>query len=304
MPDPTLVVMAAGIGSRFGGLKQFEPIGPNGETVIAYAVYDALLAGFRKIVFVIREELEAAFRERVGKVVEQRADTAYAFQRLDRLPRGFGLPAGRKKPWGTAHAVLCCKDVVREPFAAINADDFYGRVSYRVLCEYLKNAQDRPGEYDYCMAGFVLRNTLSAHGHVARGICTVSPDGFLEDVVERTRIQEFDGVVRYAGADGRWRDLSAESIVSMNMWGFTPSFFNEVEARFIRFLEENGADPNAEYFIPTVVADLIREEKARVRVLKTDATWLGVTYRDDVGSFRQAIAKMIRQGVYPAPLWP
>ena len=303
MPDPTLVVMAAGIGSRFGGLKQVVPVGPNGALTLSYAVYDALQAGFTKVVFVITGEIESEFRERIGRAVEQRVDTHYVFQRVDQLPAGCSVPPGRTRPWGTAHAVLCCQDVVNEPFAAINADDFYGRSTFVSMAEYLRSAHDRPGEYDYCMAGFILKNTLSPHGHVARGICTVSADNCLIDVVERRRVRRLGDAVKYTVGDEQWIEIPADTIVSMNMWGFTPSIFGELDTRFARFLDAHGDDPVFEFFMPSVVADLVKENRARVRVLPTQELWLGVTYKDDVEGFRQAVREMIDRGIYPESLW-
>ena len=303
MPDPTLVVMAAGIGSRFGGLKQVVPVGPNGALTLSYAVYDALEAGFTKVVFVITGEIESEFRERIGRAVEQRVDTHYVFQRVDQLPAGCSVPPGRTRPWGTAHAVLCCQDVVNEPFAAINADDFYGRSTFVSMAEYLRSAHDRPGEYDYCTAGFILKNTLSPHGHVARGICTVSADNCLIDVVERRRVRRFGDAVKYTVGDEQWIEIPADTIVSMNMWGFTPSIFGELDTRFARFLDAHGDDPLLEFFIPSVVADLVKESRARVRVLPTHELWLGVTYKDDVGGFHQAVREMTDRGIYPESLW-
>ena len=303
MSDPTLVVMAAGLGSRYGGLKQVVPVGPNGETVTDYCVYDALRGGFSKVVFVIRKETESVFRERIGKSIEEHAETVYVFQELDNLPEGFALPPGREKPWGTAHAVLCCKDAVQEPFAAINADDYYGPYSYGILCDYLKQALDGLEGYDYCMTGFVVKKTLSPHGHVARGVCRVTGDNFLVEVTERTHIREINGAVKYAENDTRSVEIPSDSIVSMNMWGLTPSVFTELEARFARFLRERGSDPKAECFLPSVVNELIQEGRARVRVLPTNETWFGVTYKEDLTAFRQSIRERIRQGVYPERLW-
>jgi len=303
MAEPTLVVMAAGLGRRYGGLKQLDPIGPNGEIALAYYVYDALRAGFAKVVFVIGKGMKELFRERVGKDVEGRVDTAYVCQALGDLPEGFGVPAGREKPWGTGHAILCCRDVVHAPFAVINCDDFYGPASYRILCDYLGSAKDEPGTSDYCMVGFVLKNTLSPHGHVARGICTVSTDGFLIRVTERTRVRSIEGAVKYADDDGRWVALSPDSIASMNMWGFTPGLFAELERKFVRFLEARANDPNAEFFIPEVVGELVKEGKARVKVLPTDETWFGITYKEDKPAAQQIIRDLIARGVYPKRLW-
>jgi NDP-sugar pyrophosphorylase family protein len=304
MSDPALVVMAAGIGSRYGGLKQIEPVGPNGEIIIEYSIYDALRAGFAEVVFIITKDIEEAFRARVGRTVEERCATTYVFQSLKDIPEGFEVPQDRRKPWGTAHAVLSCKDVVGVPFAAINADDFYGRASFQSLCSYLRQAQDHSGMYDYCMVGYTLENTLTEHGHVARGICTVNQDGFLVEVHERTRIEKFGEIVQYT-EDGRtWVEIPGDSIASMNMWGFTPSVFWELEARFPHFLQENSGNiQRAEFFLPDVVNDLLEEKKATVRVLPTQERWFGVTYQQDKPTVKQAVRDLIQRGVYPANLW-
>lgn len=304
MPKPTLVVLAAGIGSRYGGLKQIEPLGPNGEIIIDYSIYDALNAGFGKVVFVIKQDIEEALRERVGKTIEKRCETAYVFQRIGDVPEGFEAPPDRQKPWGTAHATLSSKNVVHSPFAVINADDFYGRSSYKTLCDYLKNAQDRGGVYDYSMVGYVLENTLTEHGHVARGVCTVDQDGFLVEIHERTRIEKFGEISKYTEGGEHWVEIPKESIVSMNMWGFTPSLFSELEARFPRFLQKNSDSiQKAEYFLPDVVDDLLKETRATVKVLSTNERWYGVTYQQDKPRVKQAIRDLIRRGVYPENLW-
>jgi NDP-sugar pyrophosphorylase family protein len=299
MPKPTLIIMAAGLGSRYGGIKPLAPVGPNGEAAVAYSIHDALKAGFGRIVFVIRKAMEAPFRERVGKAVEKTTDTAYVFQELDRLPAGkagFHVPAGREKPWGTGHAILCCKGTLRTPFAVINADDFYGPMSYAALADHLKAAPS------YCMAGFVLKNTLSPHGTVSRGICEVTRDGFLLSVTERAQVRRSGNSIQYADGTGRWVEISGETIVSMNMWGFTPGIFGELERRFVAFLEKSGANLKAEYYIPTVVGELVRERKAKVRVLKTEETWFGLTYPEDLAAAQQAVRDLIRRGVYPERL--
>ncbi len=304
MLKPTLVVMAAGIGSRYGGLKQIDPIGPNGEIIVDYSVYDALNAGFGRVVFVIKEEIEQAFRDMVGKTVEKRCETVYVRQRIEDLPEGFDVPPGRQKPWGTAHAALSCRHVVHSPFAVINADDFYGRTSYQALCGYLKDAQDRDGVYDYCMVGYVLRNTLTEHGHVARGVCTMNGDGSLVDVREHTRIQKFGEIVKYTEDGENWAEIAAESIVSLNLWGFTPSLFPELEAHFARFLRDSSHNAQkAEYFLPNAVGDMVQEGKARVQVLPTNERWFGVTYQQDKPRVKQALRELIRRGVYPENLW-
>ena len=304
MPNLALVVMAAGTGSRYGGLKQIEPIGPHGEIILDYSVYDALIAGFDKVVFIIREDIADLFRDRVGRPIEKHADTTYVFQRLGDVPEGVVIPPGRKKPWGTGHAILSCREVVGSPFAVINADDFYGRSSYQSLSDFLKRARDQAGVYDLCMVGFVLENTLTEHGHVSRGICTVDEEGFLKGVSERTRIERAGGIVRYAGDDQSWVEIWGDSIVSLNMWGFTPGMLYELEAGFLRFLEEHVDNLlAAEYFLPDLVAGLLREKRASVKVLPTTERWLGVTYRKDVPRVKQAIRDAIRRGIYPENLW-
>jgi len=305
MTNPTLIVMAAGIGSRYGGLKQVEPVGLHGEMILDYSVYGALRAGFDRIVFLIRRDIEDIFRTKIGRTIEQRVDTAYVFQELGHVPAGFAVPPDRKKPWGTGHAVLSCKDAVRAPFAAINADDYYGKAAFEVLAQHLRQAEDRDGRYDYAMVGYALRNTLSEHGHVARGVCQVTPDGCLADVIERTHIQPFsDGSIRYTENTTDWVTLAPETTVSLNIWGFTPSLFSELEARFAGFLSKNTANlTKAEYFLPNVVGELVNEGKARVRVLPTQEKWYGVTYQEDRPRIQAAIRDMIRQGRYPEKLW-
>jgi len=300
---PTLVVMAAGIGRRYGGLKQVDPVGPGGEMILDYSVHDALAAGFGRAVFVIRRDIENVFRERIGRRLERRIETAYAFQELDALPEGFAVPAGREKPWGTGHAVLAAREAVAGNFAVINADDFYGAASFRALGEHLRSARDAEGLYDYAMVGFELAKTLSEHGHVARGICRVTGEGLLEEIHERTRIERRGGAIQYTGDGEAWTDLAPDAVVSMNMWGFTPGYFEELAARFVPFLRERLGDPKAEFFVPTVVNDLVAEGRARVRVLPTPERWVGVTYREDLQSVRRAIRALVDRGVYPERLW-
>jgi hypothetical protein len=303
MVELTLVVMAAGIGSRYGGLKQVDPIGPNGEIIIHYSVYDALKAGFSRVVFVIRRDIEEAFRETIGSEIERRADVSYVYQELTDLPPGFSLPAGRVKPWGTAHAVLCCKGVVKTPLAAINADDFYGSGAYQALAGYLGNAQDSEGKRDYCMVGYVLRNTLSEHGHVARGVCEVTRSGYLQGIRELTHIEMLPDGVKYLDEHDKWAALAADSPVSMNFWGFTLGLFGELEERFPRFLARNMDNPKSEFLLPTLVGDLVREKRARVKVLPTDERWFGVTYQADRPRVQEAVRALIAQGRYPLNLW-
>jgi hypothetical protein len=304
MSKPALVVLAAGIGSRYGGLKQIDPVGPNDELIIDYSIYDALRAGFGKVVFVINERIEQAFREQVGKTIERQCETAYVCQKLEDVPPGFQVPANRRKPWGTAHATLVCKDVVDTNLAVINADDFYGRTSYEVLCQYLGQARDHVAVHEYCMVGFSLLNTLTEHGNVARGVCAVDEDGFLVEIHERTRIQQFGRVAKYTENGEAWIEIPHDSVASMNIWGFTPSLFAGLEARFGRFLQDNTANiEKAEFFLSEAVGDMVREGQARVRVLPTADRWSGVTYQQDRPRVKQGIQDLIRQGVYPANLW-
>lgn len=297
---PTLVVMAAGMGSRYGGLKQIDPIGPNGEIVIDYSVFDALRAGFGKVVFVIRRDIEQAFKEAVEPHFKGRVKIDYAFQSLDALPAGFRVPPGREKPWGTGQAILACRDAVREPFAVINADDFYGRASYEALARTL--AARGPAARDYLLVGFGLANTLSEHGAVSRGVCEVK-DGRLVRVTERTKIERRGGVIM-ADVDGRMVELAGDTVVSMNMWGFTPALFPQLEAAFVRFLKEQGAQLKSEFFIPSVVDDLIQQRAAAVDVVPTAARWLGMTYTEDKPLVRDGIRALIACGEYPSRVWP
>jgi len=296
--------MAAGMGSRYGGLKQIDPVGPNGEIILDYSAYDALRAGFDKIVFVIRRDLEEMFREKVGRTLERRTDVAYVFQDIDMLPAGFSVPEGRVKPWGTGHAVMVCKGAVDTPFAAINADDYYGSSAFQTIGDYLRTARDRNGLYDYCMVGYAIRNTVSEHGSVARGICEVTEDGLLTDLRERTRIEQFPDGIRYTENGADWVGLPPDAIASMNFWGFTPSFLDELEATFPVFLRKSAGNPlKAEYFLPEVVGDLAKAGKAKVRVLPTGEKWFGVTYQEDRPLIQNAMRELIRAGVYPDKLW-
>src|SRR5512138_114130 len=297
MTKPTLLVLAAGIGSRYGGLKQIDPIGPGGETIIDYSVYDALRAGFGKLVFVIRKDIEATFREVIGSRFEKRIAVDYVFQELNALPPGFSLPPGRTKPWGTAHAVLTAASAVREPFAAINADDFYGQDSFQTLGRYLQSSTQ-----DYAMVGFVLRNTLSEFGSVARGVCRLSPDNYLESVVELTKIEKDGSGARNTDASGHVHPLTGDEIVSLNMWGFTPSLFAHLQREFVAFLHQDGANPKAEFFIPTVVNTLINTGQTRLKVLPTSSSWFGVTYREDRPRVVASIRELIQRGDYPEKL--
>lgn len=287
--DLTLVVMAAGMGSRFGGLKQIAPIGRNGEILLEYSVYDAVKAGFNKVVFVIKHAIEKDFRAVTEKRIEKMVKTEYVFQETDSLPEGFTCPADREKPWGTAQAVLCCKDVVNGPFAVINADDYYGRTAFAKMADFLKNNND-----DYCMVGFRLVNTLTDNGYVSRGVCETE-NGILKSVTERTKIVD----CKYTEDDGKtWTALAPDTVVSMNLWGFTPDLFGHIERGFKKFLEEKINVPKAEYYLPSVVTELIESGEKRVKMLIAEDKWYGVTYKEDKETVSAALNKMADEGLY------
>jgi hypothetical protein len=299
-----LVVLAAGIGSRYGGLKQMDPMGPSGEIIIDYSVYDALRAGFNKVVFVISKAIEDAFRERIGRTIEKQVDTTYAFQRIDDVPPGFVIPEGRKKPWGTAHAVLASRSSVASPFAAINADDFYGRSSYQSVADYLRATVGQGGIPDYCMVGYRVSNTLTEHGTVARAECQVDQDGYLITAIERTKIAHMGDGVAYTEDGEHWIPMPADTPVSMNIWGFTPAVYEDLDGEFPRFLEANMANiDRAEFYIPNFVTGLIHAGRARCKVLPTHEKWHGVTYADDKPQVKAALQALVDAGVYPARLW-
>jgi hypothetical protein len=299
----TLVVMAAGLGSRYGGLKQLEPVGPSGEAVLDYSVFDALRGGFGRVVFVIRHDLEAAFREAFGIRFESRTDVRYVFQELDHLPPGFSVPAGRQKPWGTGHALLCAGEAVAGPCAVINADDFYGAESYRVLGRFLAEPPPADGPEVYAMVGYQLQSTLSDHGTVARGVCRTDANGFLASVEELTAIERWGEGARHKEKDGSYRLLNGRETVSLNFWGFRPSVGALLRRLFVSFLEKNAGNPKAEFYIPAAVHELIKKGTARVRVLPTTASWFGVTYREDRPVVIERIRGLIRAGAYPERLW-
>ena len=304
MKKPILVVMAAGMGSRYGGLKQIDPVGKNGEIIMDFSIYDAMRAGFSKVIFIIKEERLQDFKEVVGDRVSRYIPVEYAFQKLDDLPEGFSVPEGREKPWGTGHAVLAARDLIDAPFAVINADDFYGGEAFREIGAFLETAEDG-GKAHWAMVGYQLQNTLTENGHVARGVC-VEKYGILETVVERTRIEKrADGPAYTEDGGETWHSLPADATVSMNLWGFTPGFVEDLKRDFRAFLE-NDVPKNpmkAEYFLPFVVNDQIRAGKADVRVLKSADKWYGVTYKEDKPVVMRALADMMASGVYPDPLW-
>jgi hypothetical protein len=295
---PTLLVLAAGMGSRYGGLQQIDRVGPGGETIIDYSIYDAMRAGFGKLVFVIRKDIEAQFKEIIGARFEQRIRVKYAFQELDKLPPGYAVPAGRTKPWGTTHAILMASDLIREPFAAINADDFYGRQAYQLLAQHLTS-----GSPDYAMVGFVLRNTLSDCGSVARGVCRVDKNNFLQSVQELTKLERDGGGAKNTDGAGNVTKLTGDETVSMNFWGFTPALFPQLKTHFAEFLKSNVGELNSESYIPSTVNDLVMSGWARVKVLRTNDSWSGVTYRDDRTWVVESIRKLIQRGDYPETLW-
>lgn len=305
MSKPTLVIMAAGIGSRYGGLKQIDPVGLDGELIIDYSIYDALRAGFGKVIFVIKKSIEADFRQMIGNRIAAHCDVSYVFQEVDGLPNGRKPPLGRTKPWGTGQALLLCQDLVSRPFAVINADDFYGASSFQAIYQQLQHSPNSPELDTHCMVGYLLKNTLPATGHVARGVCTVSAAGYLTKIHERTRLQRFGRQAKYSEDGGEtWHDILLNSTVSMNLWGFMPSIFSALEDDFSRFLDQNINDRSAEFFLPSVVETLLAANETQVRVIPTQERWVGVTYRADKPIVEQHILQLISNGVYPDKLWP
>jgi len=298
MTKPTLLVLAAGMGSRYGGLKQIDPVGPAGETIIDYSIFDAMRAGFGKLVFVIRKDIEQQFREIVGARFEKRIAVEYVFQELDKLPAPYRLPAGRTKPWGTTHAILMAEGVIRENFAAINADDFYGQEAYQVLAKHLI-----AGTADYAMVGFILKNTLSAHGSVARGVSRVDAHNYLTNIVEMMKIEPDGSGAKNTEADGQVTKLTGDEAVSMNFWGFTPALFPQIKVEFEKFLKKAGGEQKSECYIPATVGELVTSGRARCKVLRSSDSWFGVTYREDRPQVVESIRQLIAQGKYPEQLW-
>ena len=306
MKQPVLVVMAAGMGSRYGGLKQIDPVDKEGHIIMDFSVYDAVKAGFKKVIFIIKKENEADFKAAIGDRLSKHLDVTYVFQDLKNLPEGYEVPEGRVKPWGTGHAVLSCIDEINGPFAVINADDYYGANAFRMAYDFLTQNQDEDGIYRYMMVGYKLENTLTENGHVARGVCVTDEEGHLQKIHERTHIERHEGSVAYTEDEGKtWTALPQDSTVSMNMWGFSESILKELKARFPKFLEENlPVNPmKCEYFLPFVVDELLGENKATVKVLKSMDKWYGVTYKEDKPVVVQAVREKIEAGVYPEKLW-
>lgn len=302
---PTLVIMAAGMGSRYGGLKQIDPIDEYGHIIIDFSIYDALKAGFEKIVFIIKKEDEKLFKEVIGNRMEKIANIQYAFQDLNNIPSGFSVPENRIKPWGTGHAVLSCKGIINEPFAVINADDYYGVNAFKMAYDYLTNLKDDT-QNNYMMVGYTLENTLTDNGYVARGVCVIDENGYLKEIHERTQIEKKQDGTYYTEDEGNtWNKIPEGSTVSMNMWGFSKNIIDELYERFETFLNQNlEKNPlKCEYFLPFVVDEMISEKKANVKVLKSLDKWYGVTYRGDKEVVMQAIKKLKENGVYPEKLW-
>lgn len=305
MSKPVLVIMAAGMGSRYGGLKQIDPIDDAGHIIMDFSLYDARKAGFEEAIFIIKKENEAAFREAIGDRVSQYMNVSYTFQDIAALPEGYSAPEDRVKPWGTAHAILCAMDQISGPFAVINADDYYGREAFSLIYDFLSAAHD-DDKYRFAMVGYLLKNTVTDNGYVARGVCVTDGDDFLKSVVERTRIEKRDGGIAFSEDGGEtWEQLPSDSIVSMNLWGFSNSMLQEIKAGFPVFLDKAlESNPlKGEYFLPSVVSELIEGNKATVKVLTTPDKWFGVTYKEDKPVVIAAMKKMKENGVYPENLW-
>lgn len=297
---PTLLILAAGMGSRYGGLKQIDAVGPAGEAIIEYSIFDAIRAGFGKVVFVIRKDIEDAFKEKFAGKFEDQIEVAYAFQAIDSPIEGLDdIPASREKPWGTQHAVLVAKDLINEPFCVINADDYYGSTAFDAMADFLTN---RVSTVHYSMVGYELLKTLSDHGSVNRGVCEMDENNFLTDTNERTKITKTDEGIYYMEGDEK-HDLPADSLVSMNLWGFHPNIFESSREQFIDFVKENYDKPKAEFFIPLVINKMINNNVLKVTVLPNDQRWYGVTYKEDKPHVQEAFAKMTEEGKYPTPLW-
>ncbi len=306
MNKPVLVIMAAGMGSRYGGLKQIDPVGNHGQPILDYSIYDARRAGFETVVFVIKHEIEDTFKSAIGDRIAKSINVKYAFQELGDLPEGYAVPEGRVKPWGTCHAILAARKVVDGPFAVINADDYYGPEAFQTIYDYLSRNPDRPDCYEFAMVGYLLGNTVTENGHVARGVCVEDENHFLQTVTERTHIEKDGANARFTEDGGKsWSSLPGDTIVSMNMWGLTRGFIDEAEARFPAFLDKAMAEnpQKGEYFLPSVVSALIEEGKARVKVLRSTDRWYGVTYQADKPVVVAAIAEKTASGLYPDNLW-
>ena len=303
MAKTALVIMAAGMGSRYGGIKQLEAVGPSNEIIMDYSIYDAIEAGFDKIVFIIRKDIEDDFMEIIGKRIQKLIEVEYVIQHQEDLPEGFECPKERTKPWGTGHAILCCKDKIKEPFAVINADDYYGKEAFFIMHEFLTNRSENK-EHEYCMAGYVLVNTLSDNGGVTRGLCQVDENNQLTQIYETKNIVKHGDHAVGDNCTGSGVEIPLDSIVSMNMWGFTKDIIQELENQFVPFLEKYAnTDLKAEYLLPEIIGELIKEGKANVNVLKTNDTWFGVTYKEDKEIVKKSFLELVEQGVYPKKLF-
>ncbi len=296
---PTLLVLAAGMGSRYGGLKQLDTLGPSGESIIDYSVYDAIQAGFEKVVFVIRQSFADQFKKRFEPILAGKIEVEYVYQELDKLPEGYSVPEGREKPWGTGHAMLMAKDAIKGPFAIINADDFYGREAYETVVSFVENSKD---DHEYAMVGYALDNTLSEHGTVSRGVCESDSNDNLLNIIERTKIGYLDGKIVY-WEDDNTTELTGKEPVSMNFWAFKNSFFKALEDGFLEFLKEKGTELKSEFYFNALVDKMIKAGKASTRVLSSDAKWFGVTYQEDKPIVQKSLNALIEKGVYPSNLW-
>lgn len=306
MEKPVLVVLAAGMGSRYGGLKQIDPVGPGGEVIIDYSIYDAVQAGFEKVVFIIKHEIEEEFKEVIGNRMQKNVQVEYAFQQLEQLPAGYTVPEGRVKPWGTTHAVLATKGVVNGPFAVINADDYYGPEAFKTIYKFLSQPKPQDGKDHFCMIGYHIENTVTDNGTVARGVCQANAEGYLTAIVERTKIEQTAAGARFTEDDGAtWTDLPKGTLVSMNFWGFNQDFIRAAEEGFPAFLDANlPINPQkCEYLLPFTVDGMIKAEKADVKVLSSADKWYGVTYKEDKPGVVKALADKHAAGIYPTPLW-
>ena len=303
--NKTLVILAAGMGSRYGGLKQIDPVGPNNSIIIDYSIYDAVKAGFSKVVFIIKEENLEIFKEVIGDKVAEHIAVEYVFQSTDKLPEGFTCPEGRVKPWGTAHAIYCCKDVIDGPFMVINSDDFYGRGAFSVVSKWVDSTDFTGAPYKFAMAGYYLKNTLTDNGTVSRGVCEVNENGKLIDVVERTKIMRVNGKISYTEDGAEWTELPENSVASMNCWCFPPEILGEIERYLVDFLNtEVKENPlKSEFYLPFLVRDLLKEKKCEVDVLETADKWFGVTYKEDKPDVVRSITALVDNGVYPEKLW-
>jgi len=297
---PTLLILAAGIGNRYGGFKQIDKVGTSGETLMDYSIYDALKAGFEKIIFVLHKDIEEEFNELILPKFSDKVEVDYVLQEINMVPTGIRITNERKKPWGTSHAVLVAVDKVTEPFTVINADDFYGRNSFQIMADYLISSGN---ETDYCMVGYQLDKTLSEYGHVARGVCKTDHNNFLNVVTERTNIEKLNDKIVFTEKDGQQVELTGKEIVSMNLWGLKPSIFDYLENYFRKFIKKNSDNPKAEFFIPIMITELIQNKQARIKVLKSGDEWFGITYRGDKPHVVKKIRELVNQGIYPESLW-